>query len=105
MSNKKEILIGWIKSFISVLPAFALFFSFMTVFALHTVIAINFLMIIFDLLFVTAIIISENLFKFPRNPRTETYAVCIDIVLFFLALIIGALHWDAVKLIWQRYFG
>ena len=76
----------------------------MTVFALHTVIAINFLMIIFDLLFVTAIIISENLFKFPRNPRTETYAVCIDIVLFFLALIIGALHWDAVKLIWQRFF-
>lgn len=61
-------------------------------------------MIIFDLLFVTAIIISENLFKFPRNPRTETYAVCIDIALFFLALIIGALHWDAVKLIWQRFF-
>lgn len=102
--NKKERLIEWIKNFISVLSVFVLLFSLLTVFALHTIITIDFFMIIFDLLFALTIIISENLFNFRRDPRIETYAVCIDIVLFFLAIIICALHWDAVKPIWQRFF-
>ena len=102
--NKKERLIEWIKNFISVLSVFVLLFSLLTVFALHTIITIDFFMIIFDLLFALTIIISENLFNFPRDPRTETYAIFIDVALFFLAIIICALHWDAVKPIWQRFF-
>ena len=98
--NKKERLIGRIKNFIAVLSAFIFFFLYMTVFILHTTITIDFFMIIFDLLFALTIIISENLFNFPRDPRTETYAIFIDVALFFLAIIICALHWDAVKQIW-----
>ena len=98
--NKKERLIEWIKNFISVLSVFVLLFSLLTVFALLTIITIDFFMIIFDLLFALTIIISENLFNFRRDPRIETYAIFIDVALFFLAIIICALHWDAVKQIW-----
>lgn len=41
--NKKERLIEWIKNFISVLSVFVLLFSLLTVFALHTIITIDFL--------------------------------------------------------------
>ena len=102
MSNKKEILIGWIKSFISVLPAFALFFSFMTVFALHTVIAINFLMIIFDFRYGYHYL--GKLIQISQKSKNWDLCCLYRYSFVFLALIIGALHWDAVKLIWQRFF-
>ncbi len=105
MSNKKEILIGWIKDIIIILSSLILLFSLILVLILHKLVSINFLMIVFDLLLMVGFIIQYNLFNFPRDPRNDTYLFYIDMILFFLSLIICAQHWEIVKLILQRYFG
>lgn len=105
MSNKKEILIGWIKDIIIILSSLILLFSLILVLILHKLVSINFLMIVFDLLLMVGFIIQYNLFNFPRDPRNGTYLFYINITLVFLSLIICAQHWEIVKLILQRYFG
>ena len=98
--NKKERVIGWIKDFIIVLSAFILLSSLILVLLLHRIAPISFFMIVFDLLFVIGLIISENLFNFSRSYKNDTYVFYIDITLVFLALIICVQNWDAVKQIW-----
>lgn len=105
MSNKKEILIGWIKDIIIILSSLILLFSLILVLILHKLVSINFLMIVFDLLLMVGFIIQYNLFNFPRDPRNDTYLFYINITLVFLSLIICVQHWEIVKLILQRYFG
>lgn len=105
MSNKKEILIGWIKDIIIILSSLILLFSLILVLILHKLVSINFLMIVFDLLLMVGFIIQYNLFNFPRDPRNGTYLFYINITLVFLSLIICVQHWEIVKLILQRYFG
>ena len=105
MSNKKEILIGWIKDIIIILSSLILLFSLILVLILHKLVSINFLMIVFDLLLMVGFIIQYNLFNFPRDPRNGTYLFYINITLVFLSLIICVQHWEIVKLILQRYLG
>ena len=98
MSNKKEILIGWIKDIIIILSSLILLFSLILVLILHKLVSINFLMIVFDLLLMVGFIIQYNLFNFPRDPRNGTYLFYINITLVFLSLIICVQHWEIVKL-------
>lgn len=104
-SNKKEILIGRIKDIIIILSSLVLLYALIIVLILHKLVAINFLMIVFDLLLMVGFIIQYNLFNFPRDPRNGTYLFYIDMILFFLSLIICVQHWEIVKLILQRYWG
>ncbi len=104
-SNKKEILIGRIKDIIIILSSLVLLYALIIVLILHKLVAINFLMIVFDLLLMVGFIIQYNFFNFPRDPRNDIYLFYVNIALVFLSLIICVQHWEIVKLILQRYLG
>ena len=105
MDNKSIILTNKIKDAIIFILTLIYFVLTCVVIILNVVAPLTFSLIIFDVLWVIYIVIEYNLFNFPRDPRNDTYLFYIDMILFFLSLIICAQHWEIVKLILQRYFG
>ena len=105
MDNKSTILTEKIKDVIILILTLIYFILTCLVIALHIIAPLTFSLIIFDVLWAAIIIIEYNLFNFPRDPRNGTYLFYIDMILFFLSLIICVQHWEIVKLILQRYWG
>lgn len=97
MGNKKKGLSGLLKDMVTLIFKWLFGLSLGITIIIQFRIIPNFFMVVFDLLLVTAIIIKENLFKFPRDPRNETYLFYIDVVLFLLIIVIFYQYWDIVK--------
>lgn len=97
MGNKKKGLSRLLKDIVTLIFKWLFGLSLGITIIIQFRIIPNFFMVVFDLLLVTAIIIKENLFKFPRDPRNETYLFYIDVVLFLLMIVIFYQYWDIVK--------
>lgn len=97
MGNKKKGLSRLLKDIVTLIFKWLFGLSLGITIIIQFRIIPNFFMVVFDLLLVTAIIIKENLFKFPRDQRNETYLFYIDVVLFLLMIVIFYQYWDIVK--------
>ncbi|MBP3346897.1 MAG: hypothetical protein J6L86_07745 [Alphaproteobacteria bacterium] len=97
MGNKKKDLSGLLKDMVTLIFKWLFGLSLGITIIIQFRIIPNFFMVVFDLLLVTAIIIKENLFKFPKDPRNDTYVFYINVALFLLMVVIFYQYWDIVK--------